>query len=274
MVPRLISLIARVRNPLTPILFARPSKAQEVFESLFDDLNVPMYLLLKEVEYLVPDKHLDERGQVWKLILGQLHYRSVIFFARTGPPSRTEWNRFSSFMAFGLNLLTLIRTIETSTTMSPPVQTMLRRRSSWLGGRVQTTSSPTVAVTTVDPSIPTLTTVTRFLAALNSATDEIMTNIGYLDAVLSRPTEFTIALNQLRSTIVSRFTGLLAVVSTTKGAPLCVSGTIRSHLMRIPARLGSITDPTGWPSAKIDIETSVRALRSELIEACQFVNKV
>lgn len=228
-------------------------------------------MLVKEVEYLVPDK--DERTQIWKLILGQLHYRSVIFFARTDVPSRSEWNRFSSLMSFGLQVLSSVSITVPSPTPSESPRPVRRRSSSWLsGGAVTTTTLPT-QVTTLDPSdaAKKLATVSKLLASINSAVDDIMATIGLVDATVSRPSEFSLSVNRLRSIIVSRFSGILAAATD---SPVGISGKTRSEMMQIPARIASMNDSSEWPSLKTDIETSVRVLRSELIEAALLVTNV
>lgn len=101
---KLLSLWAQVSCAETSIAVADPSQSARAIDGLFDKVNVGLYQLVQELNYMTSSEAPNEDVAEYISLITQMHYRSALFFA--SPTAVQEWGPFSE--SLGYSLWTLI----------------------------------------------------------------------------------------------------------------------------------------------------------------------
>lgn len=288
---KLSCLEAQLENSELTARIADGAQGAAALDQVFDNLNIGLYQLVQEVNYMMSSERFSEGIEQWNSILTQLHYRSSLFFA--SGIAAVEWPQFRSLMRFGLSVLG--DKVEMSVVDTRP---MMRAREMRIGNvdipdevvdeavnlawccltscirwvisrGATTTVAPTTSTLTPDPQIGIQRrgALAGFITSVNKDLDEMITLVGRVEGRASGDeVAFDLAIAELRSVVLSKYSAILVAALGTGFLTAAELAPANSRLVPISDRLVAALNIPDWPAVRDDIQASVGLLRGELIE--------
>lgn len=218
-------------------------------KAVSESFNVVLYKLTLQAEY-----HLIGESQdvvMWRHLLRQLHYRSVIFFVWFGDPYTENWKRFSAFMTYGLGVLQHVVTGHNTgkTAEIKSCCSIFPRRCAAVS---IDTAADLVTESTLSPR--------DFALTVNRKLDKLIENLKTVDsAAKGDQTRFTKSLLDYGALFFEVFAG--AILCSPENHELSVTALMTPLL----ERFDKLWYGPNWASFRQEVVDSICLLRKDLL---------